>query len=53
VIDALVSAGIDAPERLLFMTDVELREIPGIGKAGIAEIAKYRSRFIPGSRQGA
>jgi hypothetical protein len=47
VVDALIKASIDAPERLLFMTTAELRAIPGVGKAGLAEIAKYRSKFIP------
>lgn len=47
VIEALVQAGIDAPERLLFMTMSDLNAIPGIGKTGLTEIAKYRSRFIP------
>jgi DNA-directed RNA polymerase alpha subunit len=45
--DALVTHGIDAPERLLFMTEAELRAVPGIGKAAMAEIAAYRSRFLP------
>jgi hypothetical protein len=47
VVDALVQAGIDAPERLLFMTETELHAITGIGRAGFAEIAAYRSRFTP------
>jgi hypothetical protein len=32
----LVQAGIDVPERLLFMSEA----IPALGRAGIAEIAK-------------
>jgi len=35
------------------MPMAELRAIAGIGKAGLAEISKYRSRFIPGSEDGA
>jgi len=46
-VNALVQADILAPERLLFMTMMDLRTIPGIGKVGLAEIVKYRSRFIP------
>jgi hypothetical protein len=52
-IDALVNAGIDAPEQLLFMSITDLRVIAGIGRAGLGEIAKYRSRFIPGLEEGA
>jgi hypothetical protein len=45
-IDALLAFGIDAPERLLFMEERDLREkIPGIGKVSLAEIMAYRSRF--------
>jgi DNA-directed RNA polymerase alpha subunit len=46
-IDALVARGIDAPERLLFVTETELRKIPGIGKASLGEIMRYRARYIP------
>lgn len=46
-ITALIDGGVDAPERLLFMTPAQLRGIPGIGKAAFAEITKYRSRFLP------
>ncbi len=38
---------IDAPERLLFMDVVAIRSIPGIGKAGMADIEAYRARFLP------
>ena len=38
---------IDAPERLLFATEEEIRRAPGIGKISLAEIMNYRSRFIP------
>ena len=48
---ALVGAGIDYPERLLFMSKTQLQNIPGIGKASLARIEAYRERFLP--RQGA
>jgi DNA-directed RNA polymerase alpha subunit len=47
VIEVLIDRGIDAPERLLFVTEEELRKIPKIGKAGLAEIFQYRARFLP------
>jgi DNA-directed RNA polymerase alpha subunit len=46
-IEALTERGIDAPERLLFMTADEVRTIPGIGKESMAEIVTYRTRFLP------
>jgi hypothetical protein len=46
-IDALVQHGIDAPERLLFMTETDLKNIPGVGKAALKEMMHYRLRFIP------
>jgi hypothetical protein len=46
-IKALLDYGIDAPERLLFMTAEQLKGIPGVGKSSLAEIMKYRSRFLP------
>jgi DNA-directed RNA polymerase alpha subunit len=55
-VEALVQHGIDAPERLLFMSTEQLRTIPGIGKAALAEIAAYRAKFIPpttASKEGA
>jgi hypothetical protein len=45
-IEALIAHGIDAPERLLFMTKADLKAIPGIGKSSMAEIAAYRAIFI-------
>jgi hypothetical protein len=45
-IDAFIARGIDAPERLLFFTETELRQIPGIGRASLDEIMHYRARFI-------
>jgi DNA-directed RNA polymerase alpha subunit len=50
-IEALVAAGIDASERLLFMLDRELLSIPGVGRASLAKIAAYRDRF--GGTRGA
>jgi DNA-directed RNA polymerase alpha subunit len=46
-IEALTKHGVDAPERLLFMTERDLRLIPGVGKASLAEILAYRARFLP------
>ena len=40
--------GIDAPERLLFATETELRKIPGIGTASFNEIMRYRARCQEG-----
>ena len=45
-IEALVADSIDAPERLLFMTEPQLWEIPGVGKTSMAEIKAYRHRFL-------
>ena len=44
-IRALVVAGIDAPERLLFATDTDLLSIPGIDETAFKEIARSRARF--------
>ena len=46
---ALVAHGIDAPERLLFMSEREIHNIPGVGKGAVAEIQLYRERFLPRS----
>jgi DNA-directed RNA polymerase alpha subunit len=46
-IEALVACGIDAPERLLFATEAELKRLSGIGKASLGEIMRYRTRFLP------
>jgi DNA-directed RNA polymerase alpha subunit len=45
-IQALVDCSIDSPERLLFMTEKEIRSIPGIGQVSLAEIIAYREKFI-------
>jgi hypothetical protein len=44
--DALVKAGIDAPERLLVMTAAEIAALPDIGVGAQQEIASYRARFL-------
>jgi hypothetical protein len=44
-IKMLASAGIDAPERLLFATETDLLSIPGIDESAFDEIARYRARF--------
>jgi DNA-directed RNA polymerase alpha subunit len=49
-INALVAKGIDAPERLLFATEAELRRIPGVGPVSLAEITHYRARFLVGPK---
>jgi hypothetical protein len=43
--DALIKAGVDAPERLLFMTAAEIAALPGIGAGAQQEIAIYQARF--------
>jgi hypothetical protein len=48
-INALIDSGIDAPERLLFMTDADLKSINGLGEVLLGEIARYRSWFCPPS----
>jgi hypothetical protein len=45
-IRALIDSAIAAPEHLLFMTEDQLRSIPGIGNVSLAEIVAYRDRFI-------
>jgi hypothetical protein len=42
-IEALVKHGIDAPERVLFMKEDQLRTIRGIS---MRELRAYRARFI-------
>ena len=43
----MVACGIDAPERLLYMTETQLNKIPGIEANSIEEIRAYRARSIP------
>jgi hypothetical protein len=46
--DALIKAGIDAPERLLFMSTAEIASLPGIGADAQQEITVYQARFRRG-----
>jgi hypothetical protein len=39
----MVTRGIDAPERLLFITETQLKKIRGVS---IEEIRAYRARFV-------
>jgi hypothetical protein len=45
-IRALMDCSIDVPERLLFMKPADLKKIPGLGKASVDEIIRYRAKFI-------
>jgi hypothetical protein len=47
-IKALVLAGIDAPERLLFVDGANLLSISGLDEEAFKEIARYRSQFKQG-----
>jgi DNA-directed RNA polymerase alpha subunit len=49
--NALFTRGIDAPERLLFASEAELKKIPGIGKVSLDEIMRYRARYIRDENQ--
>jgi hypothetical protein len=49
-VDALIAHGVDAPERLLFTVEADLKDIPGIDNASFNEIMRYRTRFNPGGR---
>ena len=44
-IEALVASGMDSPERLLFLDEAAIKNIPGIGTVALAEIRTYRGRF--------
>jgi DNA-directed RNA polymerase alpha subunit len=46
-IEAVLGHGIEMPEQLLFMSEADLKAIPGVGKAALKEIAAYRARFLP------
>ena len=52
-IEALVASGMDAPERLLFLDEVAIKSIPGIGAVALAEIRTYRGRFAVPAATGA
>jgi DNA-directed RNA polymerase alpha subunit len=45
-IQALIDCSIDAPERLLFMTEEQIESIPGVGKVSLGEIRAYRQKYI-------
>ncbi len=45
-IRTLLSCAIDCPERLLFVREELLSEIPGIGPASMAEIVSYRAKHL-------
>ncbi len=45
-IRTLLSCAIDCPERLLFVREELLAEIPGIGPAAMAEIVSYRAKHL-------
>ena len=51
VTHALVAHGIDAPERLLFMSEAEIHEVPGLGKGALGEVKLYREQFLPGAKR--
>jgi DNA-directed RNA polymerase alpha subunit len=45
-IQALIDCSVDAPERLLFMTEEQIKSIPGVGKVSLGEIRTYRQKYI-------
>jgi hypothetical protein len=45
-IKVLRANGIEEPERLLFMTEAQIKVIPGIGKVAMSNIAAYRAKFL-------
>ena len=44
-IAALAAHGIGLPEELLFMTEEQILQIPGLGNTGLDEVRAYRARF--------
>ena len=50
-IKALVLAGIDAPERLLFADEADLLLIRGLDEVALEEIARYRAEFAGTQRK--
>ena len=44
---AFAAAGIDAPERLLFMSKAEIAKLPGVGPAARREAEAYCARYLP------
>jgi hypothetical protein len=49
-VEALIDAGIDAPENLLFMGDKEIASLKGIGSPKLKEIEAYRAAYKPALR---
>lgn len=45
-VKALLANGVEEPERLLFMSEAQIKVIPGIGKVSMSDIASYRARFL-------
>jgi len=45
-VEALVAKGILEPERLLFMTEAQLKVMRGIGKVAMSNIGAYRAKFL-------
>jgi hypothetical protein len=45
-IEVLIQYGIDAPERLLFMTEFQIRDLPRLNLRSLAEIESYRTKFV-------
>jgi hypothetical protein len=45
-VEALLANGIFEPERLLFMTEAQLKVMPGIGKVAMSNIGAYRAKFL-------
>jgi hypothetical protein len=46
IVKALLACGIEEPERLLFMTEAQIKVIPGIGKVAMSNIGAYRAKFL-------
>src|SRR5207244_10479802 len=47
-VDVLLAHGISAPERLLFMAETELQNMPGIGASSLGVILRYRNLHLCG-----
>ena len=45
-VKALLANGVEEPERLLFMSEAQIKVIPGIGKVSMFDIAAYRAKFL-------
>jgi hypothetical protein len=44
-ISALIKTDLDLPERLLFMSEWDIKRQPGIGPVAYQDICTYRERF--------